>query len=366
MLNLQEEAEKYLKEGIIQNNLGKYKKSIESFEKAVSIDKNNYSAYKNLGNTYYYLKEYNNAIKNYEKAISINKNFDLVYYNLGLIYNILKKPEESIKNYKKAIRINKNYSYAHNNLGNVYKNLKNYKEAIKHYKKAISINKDHFSAYNNLGVVFRILKNYEKAIENYKKAIVIKKDYNESYFNLGILYYYNLKNYELAKNNFEEVLNLNKVDENLKFGNSEIYYYLAICYLNLGFLEKSLEFVKIAKLKNSENDSFFRLSGFLNLRIFRENGLETYLRKGYDDFCNSYEIDRDNEKNFGNFFGIKKFLYFKKQEDLEFKKKNLFFYLEKFGFKKNFEDFFKKYFFEKPETDEIPNFLNCPIDFEIL
>lgn len=156
----------------------------------------------------------------------------------------------------------------------------------------------------------------------------------------------------------------NLIEKNLV--KSEIFYNTSICYLNLGFYENSILYIKMAKNGEPNNDSFFRLSGFLNMKIFKKKQINKYFLESYDDFCTAYEIDKKNEKNPENFFGIKKFRFFKKEEDLEIKKKNLLVYLKKFEEEKNFTQYFKKYFFEKKNNNEIPNFLNCPINLEIL
>ena len=145
-------------------------------------------------------------------------------------------------------------------------------------------------------------------------------------------------NYTKAIKIYKNLIELNQTDPT-------IYYNTSICYLNLGFYENSLLYINKVKSGNPNKDDFFRLSGFLNLKIYKKKKFDKNFFEAYEDFCFAYEIDK--KKNLENFFAIKKFRYFKKEKIFDKKKKKLFFYFSKFQKKKNLNDFLKNHFLKK-------------------
>jgi len=59
----------------------------------------------NLGNAYYGLKDYKNAIKYYEKAIEIDPEHRSAYRNIGNAYYSIHNNEKYLENFKKAARL---------------------------------------------------------------------------------------------------------------------------------------------------------------------------------------------------------------------------------------------------------------------
>ncbi|MGC9058373.1 MAG: tetratricopeptide repeat protein [Candidatus Nanoarchaeia archaeon] len=91
--------------GVRVSNLGKNKKAIECFNKAIEINPNSGSAWYNKGVAFYDLHKYEEAIKCFDKAIEIEPNFEGAWRNKGLLLYILGKDEEAIECLDKAIEI---------------------------------------------------------------------------------------------------------------------------------------------------------------------------------------------------------------------------------------------------------------------
>ena len=71
--------------------LGEYNKSINDFDEALKLNKEDYEAYNDKGNAYYRQGNFDEAIESYKKALSINPDFENAKYNLERTENALKK-----------------------------------------------------------------------------------------------------------------------------------------------------------------------------------------------------------------------------------------------------------------------------------
>ena len=86
-----------------------YHKSIEYFQKAISIDKNFATAYNNLGSAYYQLKKYNKAIECYKKVIELDEYYIKAYVNLAASYFWKGEYRTAYFYYKKSRDMNQKY-----------------------------------------------------------------------------------------------------------------------------------------------------------------------------------------------------------------------------------------------------------------
>ena len=91
---------------LIWNNLGMnyaergyLEKAVESYKKAIELDKENKSAppHHNLGNSYFALGRVEQAEEEFRKAIQIDKDFVYSYQALYLLYQSLKREKEAIE-----------------------------------------------------------------------------------------------------------------------------------------------------------------------------------------------------------------------------------------------------------------------------
>ena len=71
--------------------LGEYNKSINDFDEALKLNKEDYEAYNDKGNAYYRQGNFDEAIESYKKALSINPDFENAKYNLERTENALKE-----------------------------------------------------------------------------------------------------------------------------------------------------------------------------------------------------------------------------------------------------------------------------------
>ena len=193
--------------GILFNQLGEYKKSINCYEKAIQIQPNNAPAYNNLGFVLNQLDELEKAMNCFEKAIQIEPYYADAFYNLGNIHKELRNYQKAINYYQKTIAINSNYVGAYNGLGTLLDKLGEYKKSINCYEKAIQIQPNNANTYNNLGNLNKKLGEHQKAINFYERAIQINPNHNVAYNNLGNTFK-ELGEHQKAINCYEKIIQM--------------------------------------------------------------------------------------------------------------------------------------------------------------
>ncbi len=166
--------------------LNKFELAIQSYTKAISIEKDSNFLYLNRGYCYYTIKDYKNAETDYLKAITLSKTeVDLLYDNLSLLYFDTKEYTKSLEYTTKRITLNpKNYT-AYLDRGLVNRKLKNYAKAEQDFDKCLSLKPDFFRAFGYKAYLYLELNQYQKAFDLAKKSITINPEYGYGYLVLG-------------------------------------------------------------------------------------------------------------------------------------------------------------------------------------
>ncbi len=94
--SFKDEAKKLLQKGFENLNNNNYKKAINLFNKALTIDRKIYPAYIGLGDCYLKLRNGKTAIANYKKATEFNPNDYYCFLKLGKGYISLQKYKNAI------------------------------------------------------------------------------------------------------------------------------------------------------------------------------------------------------------------------------------------------------------------------------
>lgn len=176
-----------------ENDLELLKKVINSYEKAVSLEPENWQAWYNLG------KKYQDEYKNYQKAIDC---------------------------YKKALEFSPEFSYAWNNMGLAYDELGNRQKAAECYEKAVKFDPKNQIAWINYAINQHFLKNYSNSMECYYQAMEIEPlDYTAQ------------MSLQAAMESIKS-----KVEPNIK--NINLWLQMGVNYAKLIIHEKAIEFFK--------------------------------------------------------------------------------------------------------------------------
>jgi len=125
----------------------------------------------NIGLCYSLLGEDEKSIEMYDKALSINPNNAYALNNRGYQKNLNKEFKAAIIDFDKALKINPNFAYSLNNRGRAKIELGMEEEGFKDIMHSINLDEKNAYAYRNLGIYYIRKKNKTKALENLELAI---------------------------------------------------------------------------------------------------------------------------------------------------------------------------------------------------
>lgn len=206
----------------------KYKETVKSYEKAISLDSKEYDLNADicfrLGRSYHLLQEYEKAFANYQKSISLNNKHIKSYRFMAEIYAVVRKdPKNALIYLNKAIEIKPTdtlYVFA----GSCYRELSDIDNAIKCYKRATDINPKNAGYFNRLGLFYYEKNEYDNMIDCLKKALDIEPNNAVINSNLGNAFYLK-KDYDQSIYYYQESLNYDNM-------NAATYRLLGLAYLN--------------------------------------------------------------------------------------------------------------------------------------
>src|ERR1700719_3695266 len=112
-------------------------------------------AYNNLGILELTKGDINEAIRSYERSVSLYRDQPEAHYNLGGALLQQGRLEEAIAQCKIALRLNPNDPDAHVVLGNALLTKNDVEEAISEYTKALSLYPDDVEARHNLAIALQ-------------------------------------------------------------------------------------------------------------------------------------------------------------------------------------------------------------------
>ena len=128
--------------GLAYLDYHRYDDALSEFNRALSINPNNFKAMNNSGIVYSHMGKYQKAEKAFMDAIALEKDNSDAYNNLGFLYLAKGRHEFSIPILNKALKLKPDSSVVLANLGIAYEKLGNNKTACHYLHKAVSINPD--------------------------------------------------------------------------------------------------------------------------------------------------------------------------------------------------------------------------------
>lgn len=114
-----------------------------------------------------------NSIELFNHALQVTKDNSLAHNDLGHALYEKHKIKEAIVHYNEAIRIVPRYPFAYNNRGVAYAKLGQYQNALENFNKAIHWKPDYASAYNNRAMVYFYMRNNELCCSDAQKACAL-------------------------------------------------------------------------------------------------------------------------------------------------------------------------------------------------
>lgn len=143
----QTDVENIVIEGMEFHDNGDYDKAIETYKKALKIDKKSPLVHYEIALSYFSKGNYNEAVKYSDVVIKKDKELMLEAYMIkGSALDLLGKTKESIQLFKNVLKEEKHYLLYYNLSFNYFK-LKDYENAEENVIKAIELNPNHATSH---------------------------------------------------------------------------------------------------------------------------------------------------------------------------------------------------------------------------
>ena len=201
----------YTNLGSVYQKMGQFDKAMENYDKALTLDPNDYLAYINRGAIFDKVGQFDKAIENYGKAVISNPTDYTAYYNRGLTFDKMGKITDAIGDFERAARLHAKDSRVYNNLGILYSKAGLYDRSIAALNNAILLEPDNAVTYNNRGISYAFSGQYNRAIEDFSMAILLDQNNASAYFYRGDAYF-KTGTTELALSDFSKGCNLGNRD----------------------------------------------------------------------------------------------------------------------------------------------------------
>ena len=129
----------YYNRGMVFDNMGRFDKAIEDFDKAIALNPSYLDAYNNRGLVFEEMGKFDKAIEDFDKAIALNPSDPDPYYNRGVVFTKMGKFDKAIDQFDKTIKINPQYTAAYAERGKVYIRIGNKELAVSDFQKACDL-----------------------------------------------------------------------------------------------------------------------------------------------------------------------------------------------------------------------------------
>ncbi len=154
VLSFGQTAKEYIKQGVALHDKGQYNEAIETYKKALTIEKDNQEAMYEIAYSSISLKDYPVAIEYADKLIKSKKDFVGKGYHLkGMSLDYSGKPKEAIDVFKKGIKESPDFTTLYYSLALTSYQIKDFKTAEEALQNGILKNPRHSKSHYLLGII---------------------------------------------------------------------------------------------------------------------------------------------------------------------------------------------------------------------
>jgi len=126
-----------------------------------------------------YAQNYRKAVEEFQKALSIDPAYSQAALYLGRAYNALFDDQQADKYFQLAIHIDPDYLEAHASYGGMLLDTGNIDEAVRQFNIVIQRAANNVQAFTHLAQAYRMKEAYRESMESARKAIQLAPQYGE-------------------------------------------------------------------------------------------------------------------------------------------------------------------------------------------
>ena len=260
-----------------------YEKVMIICEEILKLNKDIPEVYNFYGLSLQNLNRHDQAINYFNKAISLQPKDYSAFNNLAISYKYLYMNKLAYENFNNCLELKNNYFPALINFAILKKDLNEYEDAIDLFQDALKIkpNPNEIKILFSLSELYEQKGEIEKAKETIKKILVLNSSNTAAHYILSK--YLNYKNESKHSNEMEMILKNNSLNNDEI---SNLSFALGKAYEEKNKYEKSFYFYK--KANESKRKT-------LNYNVNYFNNLKTNLINFFESF-NLKKIDKYNKK----------------------------------------------------------------------
>jgi len=161
----------YYNRGLFLFKLKNYVESIESFTKALEINKSSSRAYEARAAAFQALDSHENALKDINKALQIEPRNAAYYYQRAAFYHRVGAENKAMADADMSIRLDGKFSPAYTLKAKLEINREEFEAGMKNLDKAIELDPDNCSAYYSRGFLKYMLGRTVDAEQDFNSAM---------------------------------------------------------------------------------------------------------------------------------------------------------------------------------------------------
>lgn len=170
--------------------------AITYLDKSIKDDPYNKELLQLRGNAYVEVGKHKKAVKDFKKALKIGGDDAVLYYNLASTLLKLDEMDKAIRAFTNAIALKDNYLLALQGRASTYTMEGYYQEALADYSQVLEINPFFVPAFKGRGIVKSLLGRYDDAINDFSYVIELQPTDGMAYYYRGLAYVSNSQNYK--------------------------------------------------------------------------------------------------------------------------------------------------------------------------
>jgi tetratricopeptide (TPR) repeat protein len=225
--------------GCVFIKLSRFKEALSAFEFAIISDENFTGAYIEKAKLLEMKGNLNEAIENYNNALKSNDPSAYIYSKIGDCHFKLNNNKLALRFFLKAVHTDPGSEKSWNKLIDYYMNSFDFKKANYFLKKSLNINPDSIKLLKKSVIINKHFQITEKVIGAYKTMI----DLGDKKWETFIEYIDSC----ITQTNWKKAIELTKLAITIFPDNSGLNFRLAGCYIKLGEISNSKNYLKKEK-----------------------------------------------------------------------------------------------------------------------
>lgn len=185
------------------------RKSIDAYNKCLSLDPRNLEGNMKLAELYLYIKGYQKSLFYANEALKIDERLTRPYFIKGFVYKETGDTGKAISSFQTIVDLEPENYDAYIQLGNLSA-AKHEPVAIQYYNGALRIKPSSTEALYNRGLFLQEERMFDKAIADYNSILKLDSAYADAHYNLGYIDLVFKKSYATAIEHFSKAIACNK------------------------------------------------------------------------------------------------------------------------------------------------------------